>query len=66
MSVFDIKILFLYLNIISRMPPISLRIQISKLKLEYRSQKRWEIYTEADSIIMMAQHKQNALNCFTC
>lgn len=63
---FDIKILFLYLNIISRMPPISLRIQISKLKLEYRSQKRWEIYTEADSIIMMAQHKQNALNCFTC
>lgn len=63
---FDIKILFLYLNIISSMPPISLRIQISKLKLEYRSQKRWEIYTEADSIIMMAQHKQNALNCFPC
>lgn len=63
---FDIKILFLYLNIISSMPPISLRIQISKLKLEYRSQKRWEIYTEADSIIMMAQHKQNELNCFTC
>ena len=63
---FDIKILFLYLNIISSMPPISLRIQISKLKLEYRSQKRWEIYTEADSIIMMAQHKQNAFNCFTC
>lgn len=63
---FDIKILFLYLNIISSMPPISLRIQISKLKLEYRSQKRWEIYTEADSIIMMAKHKQNALNCFTC
>lgn len=63
---FDIKILFLYLNIISSMPPISLRIQISKLKLEYRSQKRWEIYTEADSIITMAQHKQNELNCFTC
>lgn len=63
---FDIKILFLYLNIISSMPPISLRIQISKLKLEQRSQTMWEIYTEADSIIMMAQHKQNTLNCFTC
>ena len=57
---FDIKILFLYLNIISSMPPISLRIQISKLKLEHRSQTRWETYTEADSIIMMAHHKQNA------
>lgn len=63
---FDIKILFLYLNIISSMPPISLRIQIPKLKLEQRSQQMWEIYTEADSIIMMAQYEQNALNCFTC